>query len=80
LIHESKIIKSNRIKPESNLNQFDLTESFAEHYPHPSLIQFQFQSEVQVQETSLKKKRKGTFSNIPKSKKIPFLTLQLTQV
>ena len=32
LIRESKIIESNQTKPESNPNQFDSTESFAEHY------------------------------------------------
>jgi hypothetical protein len=32
LIHESKIIELNQIKSESNLNQFDSTELFAEHY------------------------------------------------
>jgi hypothetical protein len=37
-------------------------------------------SEVQVQETSLKKKKKGTLVTFPNQKKIPLPTLQLTQV
>jgi hypothetical protein len=34
-------------------------------------------SKIQVQKTSLKKKKKGNVSNIPKSKKIPLPTFNL---